>query len=113
MTAQLWAWLGFGVFVVLMLALDLGVFHRRSHEVHIREALIWCGVWFALAAIFNAGIFAWHGSGAGLEFLTSYVMELSLSVDNLFVFLLLFRFFQVPVQYQHKVLFWGILGALA
>lgn len=112
MTPELWPWIGFGIFVVLMLALDLGVFHRHSHEVHIREALIWCGVWLVLATIFNAGVFVWRGTSSGLEFLTSYVMELSLSVDNLFVFLLLFRFFHVPVEYQHKVLFWGILGAL-
>lgn len=105
-------WIGFGIFIVAMLALDLGVFHRKSHEVHIREALTWCGVWLLLAAIFNAGVFAWRGTKPGLEFLTSYVMELSLSVDNLFVFLLLFRFFRVPVEYQHKVLFWGIIGAL-
>jgi tellurite resistance protein TerC len=105
-------WIGFGVFVAVMLALDLGVFHRQSHEVQIKEALAWCVVWVLLAAIFNAGVFAWRGHGPGLEFLTGYVMELSLSVDNLFVFLLLFRFFRVPVEYQHKVLFWGILGAL-
>jgi len=112
MIPEYWPWIGFGIFVIVMLALDLGVFHRESHEVHIKEALVWCGVWLTLAAIFNAGIFYWRGTTSGLEFTAGYVMELSLSVDNLFVFLLLFRFFRVPVEYQHKVLFWGILGAL-
>lgn len=106
------AWIGFGVFIALMLALDLGVFHRKSHEVHVREALVWCGLWVTLALLFNAVIWWWHGADAGMEFLACYLVELSLSVDNLFVFLLLFSFFHVPSQYQHKVLFWGILGAL-
>ena len=95
-----------------MLALDLGVFHRKSHTVGMKEALTWSGVWIALALIFNAGIWYWHGTTKGLTFLTGYVVELSLSVDNLFVFLLIFAYFKVPAQYQHKVLFWGILGAL-
>jgi tellurite resistance protein TerC len=112
MTPELWAWVGFGIFVVIMLALDLGVFHRHSHVVRLKEALLWCAVWGTLAAIFNAGIFLWRGTGPGMEFLAGYLVELSLSVDNLFVFLLLFGYFKVPVEYQHKVLFWGILGAL-
>ncbi len=95
-----------------MLALDLGVFHRRAHTVKFREALAWSVVWTSLAAIFAAVIFFWHGRTPMLEFVTGYVIELSLSVDNLFVFLLIFRFFQVPPTHQHKVLFWGILGAL-
>jgi tellurite resistance protein TerC len=95
-----------------MLVLDLGVFHRRAHTVKFREALIWSVAWIALAAIFTVIIFFWHGRTPALEFLTGYVIELSLSVDNLFVFLLIFRFFQVPAIHQHKVLFWGILGAL-
>lgn len=95
-----------------MLALDLGVFHRRAHTVKFREALAWSVVWIALAAIFAVVIFFWHGRTPMLEFVTGYVIELSLSVDNLFVFLLIFRFFQVSPSHQHKVLFWGILGAL-
>ena len=95
-----------------MLVLDLGVFHRRAHTVKFREALAWSVVWIALAAIFAVVIFFWHGRTPMLEFVTGYVIELSLSVDNLFVFLLIFRFFQVPRAHQHKVLFWGILGAL-
>ena len=95
-----------------MLVLDLGVFHRRAHTVKFREALAWSVAWIALAAIFAVMIFFWHGRTPALEFVTGYVIELSLSVDNLFVFLLIFRFFQVPALHQHKVLFWGILGAL-
>ncbi len=95
-----------------MLVLDLGVFHRRTHTVKYREALIWSAVWIALAAIFAVVIYFWHGRTPSLEFVTGYVIELSLSVDNLFIFLLIFRYFQVPPGHQHKVLFWGILGAL-
>src|SRR4029077_7920460 len=95
-----------------MLVLDLGVFHRRAHTVKFREALAWSVAWIALAAIFALVIYFWHGRTPSLEFITGYVIELSLSVDNLFVFLLIFRFFQVPAIHQHKVLFWGILGAL-
>jgi tellurite resistance protein TerC len=95
-----------------MLVLDLGVFHRRAHTVKFREALIWSVAWIALAAAFAVVIYFWHGRTPALEFVTGYVIELSLSVDNLFVFLLIFRFFQVPAIHQHKVLFWGILGAL-
>jgi tellurite resistance protein TerC len=112
MTPQLWIWIGFGVFVLAMLALDLGVFHRESHQVGMKEALAWSGAWIALALLFGAGVWFWHGGEKGLEFLTGYVVELSLSVDNLFVFLLIFGYFGVPARYQHKVLFWGILGAL-
>jgi len=95
-----------------MLVLDLGVFHRRAHAVKFREALAWSLAWIAMAGIFAVTIFFWHGRTPALEFVTGYVIELSLSVDNLFVFLLIFRFFQVPSIHQHKVLFWGILGAL-
>jgi len=95
-----------------MLVLDLGVFHRRAHTVKFREAVAWSVAWIALAAAFAVVIFFWHGRTPALEFVTGYVIELSLSVDNLFVFLLIFRFFQVPPVHQHKVLFWGILGAL-
>jgi len=105
-------WILFNLFVLAMLVLDLGVFHRRAHTVKFREALAWSVAWIALAAIFAVVVFFWHGRTPALEFVTGYVIELSLSVDNLFVFLLIFRFFQVPAIHQHKVLFWGILGAL-
>src|SRR5687767_13877367 len=95
-----------------MLALDLGVFHRKAREVGIREALSWTGVWIALALLFNLGVYLWFGSERALEFLTGYVIEKALSVDNLFVFLVVFSYFSVPPKLQHRVLFWGILGAL-
>src|SRR3984957_966983 len=105
-------WILFNVFVLAMLVLDLGVFHRRTHTVKFREALIWSLVWIAMAAAFAVGIYFWQGRAPSKDLDTGYVIELSLSVDNLFVFLLIFRFFQVPPEHQHKVLFWGILGAL-
>lgn len=105
-------WILFNIFVAVMLALDLGVFHRRAHAVKFREALTWTAVWIVLAASFAVLIYFWHGRTATLEFVTGYVIELSLSVDNLFVFLVIFRFFHVSGANQHKVLFWGILGAL-
>jgi tellurite resistance protein TerC len=110
------AWLGWMVFAVLvlgMLALDLFVFHRRTHAVSMREALSWSGVWIGLALLFALGVWWVRGPHPALEFLTAYLIEESLSIDNLFVFLLLFAHFRVPSVYQHKVLFWGILGALA
>jgi tellurite resistance protein TerC len=105
-------WILFNLFVLAMLTLDLGVLHRRSHRVGFREALAWSGVWIALAAAFAVIVFFWHGRASSLEFVTGYVVELSLSVDNLFVFLVIFRYFKVPDDHQHKVLFWGIVGAL-
>ena len=105
-------WIAFNVFVLLMLALDLGVFHRKTHTVKLREAMLWSLVWITLAAAFAVLVYFWHGRPASLEFITGYVIELSLSVDNLFVFLLIFRFFKVSPEHQHKVLFWGIVGAL-
>jgi tellurite resistance protein TerC len=105
-------WILFNVFVAAMLALDLGVLNRRSHRVKFREALIWSGVWIALAGAFAVLVLFWRGHASALEFVTGYVVELSLSVDNLFVFLVIFRYFKVPGEQQHKVLFWGILGAL-
>jgi len=105
-------WILFNLFVVAMLALDLGVLNRRSHHVGFREALAWSGVWIALAAAFAVLELFWHGRAQALQFVTGYVIELSLSVDNLFVFLIIFRYFKVPEQDQHKVLFGGILGAL-
>lgn len=108
----LWAWIGFFVFIAAMLALDLGVFQRESHEVKMKEALIWCGVWFMLAMAFNALIWNWRGSELGQQFLASYLIELCLSVDNVFVFILVFAYFKVPARWQHRVLFWGIIGAV-
>ena len=105
-------WILFNLFVVAMLTLDLGVLNRRSHRISFREALAWSGVWIALAGAFAVLEFFWHGRTQALQFVTGYVIELSLSVDNLFVFLVIFRYFKVPDQHQHKVLFWGILGAL-
>ena len=105
-------WILFNVFVAAMLLLDLGVFHRRAHGVRFREALGWSAMWIALAGAFAVLVYFWHGRTPSLEFVTGYVIELSLSVDNLFVFLLIFRYFRVPSDQQHKVLFWGIIGAL-
>ena len=105
-------WILFNLFVVAMLALDLGVLNRRPHRVGLREALAWSGIWIALAAVFAVLMFFWQGRPQALQFVTGYVIELSLSVDNLFVFLVIFRYFKVPDEHQHKVLFWGILGAL-
>ena len=112
MTDSLWLWIGFNAFVLVMLALDLGVFHRKSHVVSFREAIGWTITWITLAMVFNFGIWHYAGSQKALEFFTGYVIEKSLSVDNVFVFALLFSYFAVPPLYQHKVLFWGILGAL-
>jgi tellurite resistance protein TerC len=108
----LFFWILFNLFVLAMLALDLGVLNRRSHRIGFREALAWSGMWIALAATFAVLVLFWQGHGRALEFVTGYVVELSLSVDNLFVFLVIFRYFKVPGEQQHKVLFWGILGAL-
>ena len=105
-------WLGFNLFVLVMLGLDLGVFHRKSHQVKFKEALGWSAFWIALAFGFAVLIAFWQGRQPALEFVTGYVVEESLSVDNLFVFLVLFRYFKVEPEYQHKVLFWGIIGAL-
>ena len=109
---QLWLWVGFNVFVLAMLALDLGVFHRQAHAVSVKEAGLWSVAWIALALTFNYGIYHFMGRQAGLEFLTGYLIEKALSVDNIFVFVLVFSYFRVPPKYQHRVLFWGVLGAL-
>jgi TerC family integral membrane protein len=105
-------WIGFTAFVLGMLALDLGVFHRKAHSVSQREAVIWTVVWVSLAVLFNIFIFRKFGSQLGLEFLTGYLIEYSLSIDNIFVFIIIFRYFSVPAESQHRALFWGILGAL-
>lgn len=102
----------FTAFILFLLALDLGVFHRKSHEVSHKEAIGWCTIWVSLALAFNVFIYFWQGSEAAILFFTGYLIEQSLSVDNLFVFAVIFGYFQVPKPYQHRVLFWGILGAL-
>lgn len=117
-----WIWGAFLTFVLGLLALDLGVFHRKAHKVEMKEALVWSAIWICLALLFNFGIFQfWHivqpqsaysNTEAGFAFLAGYLVEKALSVDNIFVFLLVFSYFKVPDQYQHRVLFWGIVGAL-
>ena len=106
-----WAWAGFLAFIVAMLALDLGVFQRKHHTPTMKESLGWCAVWISLALVFNVIVWQTLGKQSGLEFLTGYLIELSLSVDNIFVFIVVFMFFKVPSQFQHRVLFWGIIGA--
>jgi tellurite resistance protein TerC len=109
---QAWLWLGFNTFVLALLALDLFVFHRDAHEVRPREAAAWSAVWITFALVFGGGVYVYMGRAAGLEFFAGYLIEKALSVDNIFVFVLIFGFFRVPLRYQHRVLFWGILGAL-
>ena len=105
-------WLAFIIFILCVLALDLGVFHKKSHTVGFKESILWSLVWIAMALIFDGIIYLWHGHDAAMKFLTGYVIEKSLSLDNLFVFLLIFEYFKIPAEFQHKVLFYGILGAL-
>ena len=105
-------WIEFNIFVLIVIALDLGVFHRRAHRISIREALAWSAVWIGAAGAFAVGVYHFYGAQPALEFTTGYLIEKSLSVDNLFVFLVLFRTFGVPAELQHRVLAWGILGAL-
>ncbi len=108
----LWHWLAFGAMVFVLLILDLFVFHRESHEPSLRESAGWTIFWCSLALAFNGLIWYWLGSKPGLQFLTGYLVEWSLSMDNVFVFAVIFRFFRVPLKYQYRVLFWGILGAI-
>jgi tellurite resistance protein TerC len=112
MEYPIWLWVGFTLFVLVILSIDLGVFHRKAHAVSIREAGSWYVVWVSLAVIFNIGIFIWLGAEKGTEFLSGYVIELSLSIDNVFVWLIILSYFAVPAQYQHRVLFLGIVGAV-
>ncbi len=112
MEHSIWAWVGFGAFILLMLVIDLGLLNRKARSFTPRRAAVWSAVWVALALAFAGIVFLNFGSTRGLQFLTGYLIELSLSVDNLFVFLLVFSYFKVPDQYQHRVLFWGVLGAL-
>jgi len=112
MSHQILLWVGFNIFVLILLALDLGVFHRGARVIKVKEALWWSAVWIVVALLFNVVVYFWRGADIALQFLTGYLIERSLSVDNLFVFLLIFNYFRVPSHYQYKVLFWGILGAL-
>jgi tellurite resistance protein TerC len=109
---SIWTWVTFNAFVLLMLAIDLGIFNRKEKQISFKEAISWSLVWITLAMIFNAWIYFGMGKKPALEFLTGYLIEKSLSVDNIFVFVLLFSFFKVPLQYRHRVLFWGVIGAL-
>lgn len=107
-----WHWGGFIAVILVFLALDLGVFHRKAHVIDFKEALLWTFVWFSVAMIFAGSLSNWRGKEESLEFVTGYIIELSLSMDNVFVIALIFAYFRVPLLYQHRVLFWGILGAL-
>jgi tellurite resistance protein TerC len=108
----MWWWIFFAAFVLAMLALDLGVFNRRSHVIKMKEALLWTSFWVTLAVLFGVGVYYFYGQSKAMEFFAGYLIEYSLSIDNLFVFMLIFRFFKVPHEYEHKALFWGILMAL-
>ncbi|MFA5367107.1 MAG: TerC/Alx family metal homeostasis membrane protein, partial [Dehalococcoidia bacterium] len=108
----IWAWLIFGAFILGFLVLDIKVFHRKSHVITIRQSLKWTAFWIVIALLFNLVLYFWLGGEQALDYLTVYLIEKSLSVDNLFVFLMVFSFFSVPAAYQHKVLFWGIIGAI-
>ncbi len=112
MNNEIWLWVGFNLFVLAMLALDLGVFHRQAHEVKIKEALGWSALWIGLSLVFNLIVWRWRGSEVAMEFLSAYLLEKALSVDNIFVFIIIFSYFKVPAILQHKVLFWGIISAL-
>ena len=112
MSHQILLWVGFNILVLILLAVDLGVFHRGARTIKIKEALWWSAIWIVVALLFNVVIYFWRGTDTALQFLTGYLIERSLSVDNLFVFLMVFSYFRVASQYQYKVLFWGILGAL-
>jgi tellurite resistance protein TerC len=112
MVTSLWFYVGFTVFVLTMLALDLGVFHRKAHVVQPKEAGMWVAIWMTLAFVFATLIYFWQGSNNALLFVTGYLIEQSLSVDNIFVIVMIFSYFNIPGKYQHRVLFWGILGAL-
>ncbi|HEY9478820.1 MAG TPA: TerC family protein [Gemmatimonadaceae bacterium] len=112
MATSIWFWIAFNAFVLVLLAIDLGIFHRKAHEVSLREATAWSVFWIALSLLFAGGIYLYAGARPATEFLTGYLIEKSLSVDNIFVMVLIFTYLGVPSRYQHRVLFWGILGAL-
>ena len=112
MSNEQYLWIGFHIFILIMLALDIGVFHKKAHAISVKEALWWSAFWIGLAGAFAVGIYFLRSTVQATEFLTAYIIEKSLSVDNLFIFLTIFSYFKVPDKYQHKVLFWGVLGAL-
>jgi tellurite resistance protein TerC len=112
MQVSIFFWIGFHIFIFLMLALDLGIFNKKAHKIPVKEALLWSSVWITLALLFSVFVFYEFGKTRTLEFLTGYVIEYSLSVDNIFVFILIFSYFAVKDEYQHRILFWGIIGAL-
>ena len=112
MTHSLSWWVGFNILILVLIAIDLGLLHKKSHVISIKEALIWSAGWIFISLTFNVGIYFWFGYDSALQFLTGYLIEKSLSVDNIFVFAILFSYFKVPPEHQHKVLMWGILGAL-
>lgn len=109
---HIYAWIAFNVFVIILLMLDLGVFHKGSRTISVKEALVWSVIWIVVALLFNAGVWYVYGAQKGLEFFTCYLIERSLSIDNIFVFILIFNYFRVHPEYQYKVLFWGIIGAM-
>lgn len=112
MTTPLWLWSIFAAIILVTLTLDLGIFHRENREIGVREALLWSLVWISISLLFDLGIYLYSGSGPAVQFLTGYLIEKSLSVDNIFVFMLIFNYFNVPSKYQHQILFWGIIGAV-
>ena len=112
MEINIWFWIGFNIFVLFMLALDLWVFHKKSAEVSVKEALTWSWIWISLAMVFNGLIYSWFWQEKALEFLAGYVIEKALSVDNIFVFTIVFAYFSIPKMYQHKILFWWVLWAI-
>jgi len=112
MSNELLLWIGFHIFILIMLALDIGIFHKKAHVISVKEALWWSAFWIGLACLFALGIWFYKSNVQATEFVTAYIIEKSLSIDNLFVFLTIFSYFKVPEKYQHKVLFWGVLGAL-
>jgi len=112
MSQQILLWVGFNIFVLILLALDLGVFHRGDRVIKLKESLFWSAIWIVVALLFNIAVYFWRGPEVALQFLTGYLIERSLSIDNLFIFLMIFSYFRVASQLQYKVLFWGILGAL-
>ena len=112
MTHSLSWWVGFNILIFILIAIDLGLLHKKSHVISVKEALIWSAGWILISLTFNVGVYFWFGYDSALQFLTGYLIEKSLSVDNIFVFAILFSYFKVPPEHQHKVLMWGILGAL-
>ena len=109
MHTPLYDWIGFLIFIIIMLILDIGVFNKKDHEVQIKEAMMWSGIWIGLAIVFDVIVYLQFGHDRAMEFLTGYVIEKSLSIDNLFVFIMIFSYFHIKKMYQHKILFWGII----